>query len=229
VNFLQLAPNEKVATMLSMDDMSKYKFLVMVTDHGTIKKTALEDFANVRRSGLIALKLKSDDMLEWVRPSTGKDDIFLVTSEGQAIRFKESQVRAMGRTASGVHGMRIKSSDKIVGMDIVAPELVSKKVLELFVLSQNGLGKRTPVDEYKVQGRGGSGIKTMAVTDKTGRIMCARIVNNTEEKDVMIISTGGQVVRTPLKAISTLGRATQGVRIMRFKEDGDKVASMTLL
>lgn len=229
VNFLQLAPNEKVATMLSMDDMSKYKFLVMVTDQGTIKKTALEDFTNVRRSGLIALKLKSDDMLEWVRPSSGKDDIFLVTSEGQAIRFKESQVRAMGRTASGVRGMRIKSSDKIVGMDIVAPELVTKKVLELFVLSERGLGKRTPVDEYKVQGRGGSGIKTMAVTEKTGRIMCARIINNTEEKDVMIISTGGQVVRTPLKSISTLGRATQGVRIMRFKEEGDQVASMTML
>jgi DNA gyrase subunit A len=229
VNFLQLAPNEKISAMLSMDDINKYQFLVMVTTKGTIKKTELADFGNVRRSGIIALKLKPDDLLEWVRPSTGKDDMMIVTAEGQAIRFKESGIRAMGRTAGGVRGMRLKSSDEVVGMDIVEPELVKKKVLELLVVSKNGLGKRTPLDEYKVQGRGGSGIKTMSVTAKTGKIISARVINNTEEKDVMAVSNKGQVVRTPLNTISTLGRATQGVRVMRFKEEGDQVASITLL
>lgn len=229
VNFLQLAPNEKVSAIRSMEDIGKYKFLVMVTNKGTIKKTALEDFANVRRSGLIALKLKEDDMLEWVKPSTGKDDIALITSLGQAIRFKEANVRAMGRTASGVRGIRLKKNDQIVGMDVISPALVQNKVLELMVVSENGLGKRTNLNEYKVQGRGGSGIKTMNVTAKTGKIIAGHVINNTEEKDLLLISTQGQVVRIPLKSVSTLGRATQGVRIMRFKEGSDKVAGVALL
>jgi DNA gyrase subunit A len=229
VNFLQLAPNEKVSSILSMDDIGKYKFLVMVTNNGTIKKTKIEDFGNVRRSGLIALKLKEDNMLEWVRPSTGKDDVVLITSNGQAIRFKESNIRAMGRTAAGVKGMRLKSTDQIVGMAVVEPVLIGKKVLELLVISENGLGKRTSLTDYKVQGRGGSGIKTMSVTDKTGKIISARVINNTEDQDLMLISAKGQVVRTPLKSVSTLGRATQGVRIMRFKVEGDSVVTITLL
>ena len=229
MNFLQLAPNEKLSAILSMSDMSAYKFLVMVTSKGTTKKTALEDFANVRRSGLIALKLKHDDMLEWVRPSTGKDEIMIVTAGGQAIRFKEANIRPMGRTAAGVRGMRLKGSDKIVGMDVVSPELVKNKVLEVLVVSENGLGKRTAISEYKVQGRGGSGVKTMNITPKTGKIISMDVINNTEERDLMAISVKGQVIRIELSTIHTLGRATQGVRIMRFKEENDKVASMTLL
>lgn len=229
VNFLQLAPNEKVSAILSVEDVGMYKYLVMVTNKGTTKKTALEDFSNVRRSGLIALKLKSDEMLEWVRPSTGKDDIMLVTAQGQAIRFKESGVREMGRTAAGVRGMKIKSSDYIVSMDIVDPSLVNKKFLELLVVAENGLGKRTLINEYKIQGRGGSGIKTMNVTDKTGKLVGARVINNSEPQDLLMISSKGQVVRIPLKSVSTLGRATQGVRIMRFKETGDHVVNITLL
>ncbi len=229
VNFLQLAPNEKLSAILSMSDISIYKFLVMVTSKGTTKKTALADFANVRRSGLIALKLKPDDMLEWVRPSTGKDEIMIVTAGGQAIRFREANIRPMGRTASGVRGIRLKSSDYVVGMDVVSPELVKNKILELLVVSENGLGKRTMIGEYKVQGRGGSGIKTMNITPKTGKIINMDVINNKEERDLMAISVKGQVIRIELSAISTLGRATQGVRVMRFKEDDDKVASMTLL
>ena len=229
VNFLQLAPNENVSSILSMADMSKYKYLVMVTSKANIKKTELSDFSNVRRSGLIALKLKPDDMLEWVRPSNGKDDIFIVTSQGQAIRFRESAVRDMGRTASGVRGIKLKSNDQVIGMDVVSPELVKQKVLELLVVSEHGLGKRTEISEYKVQGRGGSGIKTMNVTDKTGRIINARVINNSEDQDLLIISVKGQVVRIPLKSVPTLGRATQGVRIMRFKEVEDKVVNITLL
>ncbi len=229
VNFLQLAPNEKVSSILSMSDINKYKFLVMVTSKGNIKKTAIEDFDNVRRSGLIAINLKPEDMLEWVRPSTGKDEVVVTTSLGQAIRFKEAGIRAMGRTASGVRGIKLKSSDEVVGMDVVDPELIKKKVLEMLVISENGLGKKTKLAEYKVQGRGGSGIKTMSITAKTGKLIGMRVINNTEEQDLMIISVHGQVIRTPLKSISTLGRATQGVRIMRFKAEGDKVASITLL
>ncbi|MBT3539163.1 DNA gyrase subunit A [Candidatus Parcubacteria bacterium] len=229
VNFLQLAPNEKVSAILSMADMSKYEFLVMVTNKGTIKKTKLEDFQNVRKSGLIALKLKEDDMLEWVRPSSGKNDIMIVTTQGQAIRFQEKNIRAMGRTASGVRAIRLKSTDEVVGMNVLDTALVKNKVLELLVVSENGLGKRTKINEYKVQGRGGSGIKTMAVTKKTGRIVGSRVVNKTEEKDLMIISVNGQVIRTGVKSVSTLGRATQGVRIMRFKQEGDTVAGIALL
>jgi len=229
VNFLQLAPNEKVTAFISNEDISSYKHLVMVTSKGTIKKSALSDFSNVRRSGIIALKLKSDDMLEWVRPSTGNDDIMIITAHGQGIRFREKDIRAMGRTAGGVRGMKLKSDDIVVGMDVISPDLVKKKMFELLVVSQNGLGKKTEIDEYKVQGRGGSGIKTMEVTDKTGPIIEARVINNTEAQDIMLISMKGQVVRTPLKTIPTLGRATQGVRVMRFKEANDKVASITLL
>lgn len=229
VNFLQLAPNEKVSSILSMDDIEKYKYLVMVTTKGTIKKTELSDFASVRRSGLIALKLRPDDLLEWVRPSTGKDDIMIITALGQAIRFRETVVRGMGRAASGVRGMKLKSNDQVVGMDVVSPELVKRKVLELMVVSEHGLGKRTMIEEYKVQGRGGSGIKTMNITDKTGPIVSGRVINNTDEQDLLLISSGGQVVRIPLKSVPTLGRATQGVRIMRFREEGDKVAGTALL
>ncbi len=229
VNFLQLAPNEKMSTILSMDDMTKYEYLVMLTNKGTIKKTKLDDFKNVRRSGLIALKLKEDDMLEWVRPSSGNNDIIIVTSGGQAIRFQEKEVRAMGRTASGVRAIKLRSNDLVVGMDVVSSDLVKKKVLELLVVSENGLGKRTMLTEYKVQGRGGSGIKTMDVTAKTGHIITARVINNTENQDLMIISVKGQVIRTPIKSISTLGRATQGVRIMRFKQEKDTVASLAVL
>lgn len=229
VNFLQLAPNEKVSVILSMADMSAYNHLVMVTNKGTIKKSKLDDFKNVRASGLIALKLTEDDMLEWVRPSTGKDDIIISTSQGQAIRFNESGLRPIGRTAKGVRGMRLKSTDTVVGMEVISPLLVKKKVLELLVISKNGLGKRTHLSEYKVQGRGGSGVKTMAVTTKTGQIVGMRVINNTEENDLLLISTKGQVVRVPLKSVSTLGRATQGVRIMRFKENDDTVAGITLI
>ncbi len=135
----------------------------------------------------------------------------------------------MGRTASGVRGIRLKTKDEVVGMDVVSTELVKNNVLEMLVISENGLGKRTNLKEYKVQGRGGSGIKTMAITPKTGKIINMDIINNTEDKDLMMISVQGQVIRTPLKSVSTLGRATQGVRVMRFKEANDKVASITLL
>ncbi len=228
INFLQLAPNEKVTALLGMNDMNNRKYLVMVTTRGNIKKTALEDFANVRRSGLIALKLKADDNLEWVKPSTGTDEIMVATKQGQAIRFKEKDVREMGRTASGVRGMRLKSGDEVIGMDIVDPK---NKSLAFLTVGENGVGKRTELDEYKVQGRGGSGIKTAEITAKTGNLTFAKVVDAIEakEKDLLLMSAKGQVIRLPFSSISSSGRATQGVRLMRFKEDGDKVSSVTLI
>lgn len=228
VNFLQLAPNEKITALLPMSDIKTNKFLVMATTKGNIKKTPLEDFTNVRRSGLIALKLKLDDSLEWVKPSTGSDEIMIATKAGQAIRFKEKDVRPMGRTASGVRGMRLKSDDTVIGMDIVDPK---NQNLEFLTIGENGVGKRTKLEEYKVQGRGGSGIKTADVTKKTGGIIYAKVIDKAEnsEHDLMMMSAKGQVIRLPFKSINTSGRATQGVRLMRFKEDGDIVAGVTIL
>lgn len=228
VNFLQLAPNEKIAVMFAMSEMTDIKYLVMVTRLGLIKKTSLEDFENVRRSGLIALKLKSDDSLEWVRPSTGKDTIMIATFEGQAIRFSEEDVRSMGRTASGVRGIRLHGKDRVIGMDIVG---LNNKEVEFLTIGENGLGKLTSVDDYKIQGRGGSGIKTAKVSDKTGGIIHASAIDSekAKEKDIILMSSNGQVIRLPFSSIPSSGRATQGVRLMRFKDPNDKVVSVTLI
>lgn len=227
VNFLQLAPDEKVSAVLSLTDLGEFKYLVMVTKEGVTKKVDIKDFSNVRRSGLIALKLKGNDTLMWVKPSTGSDEIMLITSGGQSIRFKEKLIRAMGRNAAGVRGIRLKGSDKIIGMDIVDPNLA--KSFQLFVISEEGLGKRTPLSQYRLQGRGGSGIKTAKVTKKTGKIIGAYVVNAKDERDLMIMSNKGQIIRLPFGTVSVSGRATQGVRLMRFKETNDKVASVTLV
>jgi len=229
VNFLQLGPEEKVTEAIPLEDLSSFKYLVMVTIKGIIKKVDIQDFVKVRRSGLIAIGLKKDDKLEWVKPSTGKDEIILVTAKGQSIRFKEKDVRAMGRTASGVRGIKIKKDDEIVGMDMISGGKTLSQEQLLVVLS-NGYGKRTGLGSYKVQKRGGSGIKTANITAKTGEVISAFIVNTQLEKeDLIIISGRGQVIRLPLKSVSVLGRATQGVRLMRFKEKDDKVASVTFV
>lgn len=229
VNFLNLAQGELVSAILPLEK-KEAKFLVMVTRNGVIKKTALDDFINVRRSGLIALKLKEHDNLEWVKPSSGGDEISLVTAQGQSIRFSEKDVRAMGRTAAGVRGIRLKKrSDHIIGMDVISPELVKENLLELFVVSENGLGKRSNLALYKTQRRGGSGVKTMKVTGKTGPVVGAFITNSKDERDLMVISEKGQVIRLPFGSISVQGRATQGVRVMRFKEEKDFVASVTFV
>ena len=228
VNFLQLAPNEKVTAFLAMSDLEKIKYLVMVTTKGVIKKTPLSDFSNVRKSGLIALKIRPEDNLEWVKPSTGKDEIMIATKEGQSIRFEEEDVRSMGRTASGVKGVRLHDKDEVIGMDIVNPE---SKNLKFLTVGENGLGKLTPLNEYKVQGRAGSGIKTAKVTEKTGYIIHASVIdpNLAENQDIILMSAKGQVIRLPFKTIPTTGRATQGVRLMRFKEEADKVVSVTMV
>jgi len=229
VNFLQLGPEEKVSSVMSADDLAPYKYLVMTTQRGLIKKTDIEDFTKVRRSGLIAIKLKGDDLLSWVKPSTGKDEIMLVTDKGQAIRFKEKDVRSMGRAASGVRGIRLKKSGLVVGMDMISEGKPGKDE-QLLVVMHNGFGKRTNVSNYKVQRRGGSGVTTAKITSKTGDIISSFIVNaKLASNDLIIMSNKGQVIRLPLKGVNISGRATQGVHLMRFKEAGDKVASVTFI
>lgn len=226
VNFLELMPNEKISAALPLSELGDSKFLVMATKLGSIKKVDITTLDNVRRSGLIAIKLKNNDDLKWVKPSTGKDDVTLVTARGQSIRFKEKQVRPMGRGAAGVRAIRLKKDDYVVGMDVIDEALFGAG--QLLIVMARGFGKRTGLKQYKVQSRGGSGIKTAKVTNKTGNLITSMVVNaKAMEEDLIIISTRGQVIRLPLKSISVLGRATQGVRLMKFKEDGDEVASIT--
>ena len=228
VNFLNLAPGEKVTTTMTAVDFAKAKFIVMVTTGGTIKKTDLSDFENVRSSGLIAIKLREGETLQWVKTSTGKDDIMLCTVNGMAIRFGEKDVRPMGRVASGVRGIKLKGSDEVVGMELLSKEEMEAGAL-LAVIMENGFGKRTDVEEYKGQGRGGMGVKTAAVTPKTGKIISAHLTRKKDDRDLLCVSEGGQVIRLSAASVPSLGRATQGVRVMRFKKPGDKVSSVAMV
>lgn len=225
VNFLQLGPDEKVTAVLPIEKDTDAKFLAMVTVQGVIKRTKLEDFNNVRKNGLIAIGLKGDDKLHYVQGTTGEDTIMLVTSQGQAIHFKEKDVRAMGRTAAGVRGMKLKKNDTIVGMITANKETIKKDAV--MIVTEKGYAKQTAISEYKIQGRGGSGIKTAKITSKNGPIVSARKI--TEDCEEMIsMSQKGQTIRLKIKGVTKQGRATQGVRIMRLKA-GDKVASVTLV
>lgn len=227
VNFLQLSSEEKITALIARNQDNAYKYLFMATQKGTIKKTKLEDFENVRRSGLIAIKLDKGDVLRWVQPTTGSDEIVITTSDGQAIRFKETDVRAMGRNASGVRGIKLKGSDEVVVMDVVKKN--EQKELELLILSQNGYGKRSKLKSYKVQKRGGSGIKTMKITGKTGKLVGAAITSMADiENDLLLTSEKGTIIRVPFKSVPFLGRVTQGVRVMK-PQAGDRVAAFTLL
>ncbi|MBL7057753.1 DNA gyrase subunit A [Patescibacteria group bacterium] len=228
VNFLQLPGNEKVTSILPLDKISNKNYLFFATEKGLVKKVKLEEFSNVRRSGLIAVKIKDDDKLIWSKPSSGKDHIILVTAKGQAIRFPEEDIRSMGRTAAGVTGIKLKKDDYVVGMGIINTNPEKLKKYEVFSISEQGLSKRTALKEYKKQGRGGSGLKTAKVTSKSGNLINAFVINSEkmQDKDLIIISTGGQVIRLAFKNVPQSGRDTQGVKLMRFKNTGDKVASL---
>lgn len=229
VNFLQLTSGEQVTSVLPLDKIFGSKYLFFATEKGLVKKVELSAFSNVRRSGLIAIKIRDKDRLIWAKPTSGSDHIQLISAHGQAIRFKETDVRAMGRNASGVNGIRLHKQDLVVGMGVAKTDKDKKRNYQILTIMSKGYGKRTDLSVYKVQGRGGSGIKTAKVTDKTGEITNAFLVNadSMESRDLIIISEYGQVIRTPFKAVSVLGRDTQGVRIMRFKAGEDKVASVT--
>ncbi|TSC79090.1 MAG: DNA gyrase subunit A [Parcubacteria group bacterium Gr01-1014_29] len=225
-NFLPLAPSEHVTSILPVPKKNKEGelFLAMITEQGVIKKTDARQFIDVRRSGIIAIKLQKNDHLGWVRLVQQGEGIVIATRRGLSIRFKEHDVRPMGRASAGVRAIRLKTNDVVVGADIVSKESAGE---ELLVVAEMGYGKKTKMKEYKVQKRGGAGIKTMKVTPKTGPIVSARIILPHEE-DLIAVSAKGQVIRTSLKDISSLGRATQGVRIMKL-DPGDKIASVTTL
>ncbi|MEK7512395.1 MAG: DNA gyrase subunit A, partial [Patescibacteria group bacterium] len=188
VNFLQLGPEEKVTAILAIDEKDPIKYLMMVTAQGTIKKTPIEDFKNVRRSGLIAIKIKEGDRLAWVKATTGENEIMLISSNGQAIRFKEKDVRDMGRTAGGVRGMRMKGAATIVGMGVTDSKEV--KNFQVLAIAENGFGKRSELAHYKVQNRGGGGVRTLKVSTKTGKVVSAIVINKNEleKQDILVIS-----------------------------------------
>ena len=230
VNFLQLGANEKITSILPLDKLAKSKYLFFATERGLIKKVKIEAFANVRRSGLIAIKINENDKLIWAKPTNGDDQIQLITASGQAIRFKETDIRDVGRNAAGVFGIRLKKKeDALVGMGVIKNDKEKLKKYQVLIITNQGFGKRTPLNLYKIQGRGGSGIKTVKVTTKTGNISSAFIVNSEvmSEKDLIIISEKGQVIRLSFKSVNQSCRDTQGVRLMRLKEASDKVACVT--
>jgi DNA gyrase subunit A len=229
VNFLQLLSEEKITSVLPLEKISDSKFLFFATEKGLVKKVQLDAFSNVRRSGLIAIKIKDEDKLIWAKPTKGNDEIQLITANGQSVRFKEKDVREMGRGASGVYGIRLKKGDIMVGMGVIKEDKSIQKKYNVLTVMENGFAKRTALNLYKVQGRGGSGIKTAKITAKTGKLTNAFVVNcdSLKEKDLIIISEKGQVIRLPFSSISQLGRDTQGVRVMRFKDKNDKIACVT--
>jgi DNA gyrase subunit A len=226
VNYLDLKDGERVTTILPVPKGADIagKSIFFVTKQGTIKKVSADSFASVRRSGLIAINLHDKDTLLGTVMTKAKDTVCLVTADGQSIRFAESDVRDMGRTAAGVRGIDLSKGDSVVGLGVVSPEM---KNPTLMVMSDHGFGKRTEIDEYKVQKRGGSGIKTANVTNKTGAIVGAKIVTD-DDSELIAISQKSQVIRTEIESIPVLSRATQGVRVMKLRE-GDRLASLSLL
>ncbi len=224
MNFLSLTSEEKVTSILPMTKESKKSAisLMLVTKNGTTKKMSGESFKDVRRSGIISIKLDKGDELASALIVEKGDEVMLATSDGQSIRFKESDIREMGRTAGGVRGMKLDKGDEIIGVDVIKKGHGDGSFL---IMSSNGLGKKTKLSEYKVQNRGGSGIKTAKVTPKTGKLIVAKVLMGDEE-ELIAMSKKGQVIRTALKDIPSLGRQTQGVTIMRLRA-GDGIASLT--
>ncbi len=223
VNLLQLQPEEKITSIIRHEkNASDEGYLFMATLKGTVKKTPLKDYANIRTNGLIAIKLDDGDELKWIQKTTGEHDVIVSTSAGQAVRFSEKDARPMGRSARGVRGIRLRPNDQVVGMDIVSNDERS-----LLVISQNGYGKATKVANFPAHKRGGIGIKAAVVTAKTGPIITVRTLDE-DASEVLLISNKGQAIRVGLKDIPTLGRTTQGVRIMKLR-DGDAVASLGLM
>jgi DNA gyrase subunit A len=226
VNLFPIAEGEKVTAMVVVSDYKLDTYLVMATRDGEAKKTAMKNFASVRSSGLIAMDLEKGDELVTARVCVGSDDMVLVTAKGQSIKFATSELRASSRTSGGVCGVRLASSDQVVGMDIIYPQAF------LLVITAGGYGKLTSVDEYPRQHRAGSGVRTFKVLEKTGEVVAAGLISRSHQ--LMIISADGNVIRTPVKGkdnrkgIAVQGRSTQGVRLMRLR-GGDKVVAITCL
>ncbi len=221
-NFLELPADEHVNAIVNYSSKKEAKkYLMMVTKQGLIKKTSLADFANIRRTGIIAITLKKGDQLKWAKLTTGTDQVVLATRQGQSIRFDEKDARPMGRTAAGVRAIKLKKqNDEVAGFDIIKGDDAM-----FLVVMEHGFAKQTPLKEYKKQARGGSGIKTADVTAKTGLVISAHAV--TDEKDLFALSAKGQMIRTELATVRTTGRSAQGVRIMNLNQ-GDRLAGTVI-
>ncbi len=226
MNFLSLSSDEKVTSILAIKKEAKSTStsLMLVTKNGTAKKMSLKSFKDVRRSGIISIRLDKDDKLISALLTSKTDEVIIATAKGQSIRFKESDVREMGRTAGGVSGIRLSKGDEVISVEVIKKD---KKDGSFLTMSANGFGKKTLLKEYKVQKRGGSGVKTAKVTPKTGLLIVAKVLSG-EEEELIAMSKKGQVIRTALKDISSLGRQTQGVTIMRLRA-GDGIASLACL
>ena len=218
-NLIDIDPKDKITAVIGITDWAEDRYLVMVTKQGTIKKTPARLYSQVRRNGLIAINLAEGDELNWVKLSAGSDELIIATTDGKAIRFSEKQARPMGRDTTGVRGISLREKAQVAGFDIV------RKKAYLLVVSARGYGKLTPIEEYPAQSRGGQGVYTMAITERTGPLVGMRIVVDPAEEELIVISEGGQVIRTPLQNIRIAGRQTQGVIIMRLDE-GDTVATI---
>jgi DNA gyrase subunit A len=234
VNILNLEQGEEILNLLPMGESTQIKHLIMATQKGVVKKTSIKEFENLRSSGLIAIRLNAGDTLVSVHPTCGDDHIILLTKKGKSIRFPEANVRPMGRATTGVTGIKFEPGDELIGMEVFpAKETIikdkRKKVFrDILTISQHGLGKRTPIHLFPVQKRAGKGVKAAVVTDKTGNLASAVMVTNDIEQ-VVINSREGQVIKLPLKNIPQLGRATQGVILMRFSGKADSVAACACL
>lgn len=224
VNLLNIESGEKVESFIVLNKSLKTGYIFLTTRNGTVKKTNLKEFENIRRNGMIAIKLDAGDELAWSNITDGKNDVLLVTKGGKAIKFSEASVRPLGRATMGVRGIKIDSKDQVIGMAVVTKTDKS----ELLAIMENGLGKKTPVDQFPLQGRGGQGVKVAKVTDRTGQVVVAQIIP-TNGEEVIITSTKGQVVKLPIIQIPKLSRDTQGVILMRFNNPTDKVASATCI
>lgn len=223
VNLLQLQPEEKITAIIKHEkNANEDGYLFMATKKGTVKKTPVKDYANIRTNGLIAIKLDEGDELRWIKRTTGENDVIISTSAGQAIRFNEKDTRPMGRSARGVRGVRLRPNDSVVGMDIVTGDDQT-----LLVVSEKGFGKRTKVSNFPSHKRGGVGIKAAVVTAKTGPIISVQTIDP-EITEALLVSQSGQTIRLGLSDIKLLGRTTQGVTIMRLS-DGDAVSSIGLM
>jgi DNA gyrase subunit A len=218
VNLLPFRQDEKVRAVIQTREFKEAEFLVFATKNGVVKKTKLEAYnTNLKADGIIAIKMREGDELVGVRHSSGKDDVLMVSRAGQAIRFHETDVRAMGRDASGVQGMRLRAGDEVISINIASSDA------DLLVVTENGYGKRTRIDEYPAKGRGGLGVKTVQLTEAKGKLAGARVVRDGYQ--VMLISTGGTVIKMPVDDIRQMGRSTQGVIVMRLRE-GEKVSTL---
>jgi DNA gyrase subunit A len=225
-SLLSLQPGENVRAILPVRDLEEEgRFIFFATRNGTVKKTPLKDFSNVMARGIIAIGIDKDDELVAARVTDGSQIVFLATHLGMAIRFNESDVRSMGRPAFGVRGIDLGKNDYVVGVAIT-PKEHEQGAYRILAVTENGFGKRTDVDEYRLQSRGGKGVKNMAVTERIGKVNTIQLVDDTSE--LVVISQWGKIIRIDTKTVRAAGRATQGVRLLNLEED-DKVAAAVII